>query len=159
MDKIDLAFFGYIGTATLLTAITIVLVTNRDSWMPIARQVMSRLLAAVPERRPRASERRSHAAGQHGNGVERSQGTAFRSVIMYLEQCDDDLLLDILAQLTTVDGDYRFAESRVAKFIPGRVEDRLSAVRAVRDTAPPPPSVRLLRVRDADGERMIPIDA
>lgn len=120
---------------------------------------MSREGAAVPSQNAKAVEQRSDAMERDGNGVERPAGTSFRSVVDYLERCDDDTLLDILAQLSNVDGDYRFAESRVAKFIPGRVEDRLAQVRAVRDTTPPPPPGRQLRVRDDQGERLIPMDA
>jgi hypothetical protein len=116
-----------------------------------------KLLLPVPMPAPVAMEHRSDAAERDGNGAELGSGTSFRSVVEYLEQCDDDMLLDILAQLAGADGDYRFAESRVAKFIPGRVEDRLAQVRAVRDTPPPPG--RQLRVRDAEGERLIPMDA
>lgn len=122
-------------------------------------RVMSRIAPAVPASTANAMEHRSDAAGQLWNGAEPSDGTSFRFVVAYLEQCDDDMLLDILAQLAGADGDYRFAESRVAKFIPGRVEDRLAQVRAVRDTTPPPPPGRQLRVRDEKGERLIPMDA
>jgi hypothetical protein len=122
-------------------------------------RLMSRWSAAVPTKKEDQTEHRSDAAERRGNGAGRPTGTSFRSVVDYLEQCDDDLLLDILAQLTSDDGDWRFAESRVAKFIPGRVEERLSQVRAVRDTTPPPPPGRQLRVRDAEGERLIPMDA
>ena len=80
-------------------------------------------------------------------------------LIDQLGTVDDDALLDILAQLRDDVGNYRFAESRIAKFIPGRVEDRLAQVRAVRDTTPPPPPGRQLRVRDEQGERLIPMDA
>jgi hypothetical protein len=122
-------------------------------------RVMSRISPAVLASPSNAAEHRSDAVGQSWNSAELSSGTSFRSVVEYLEQCDDDMLLDILAQLAGVDGDYRFAESRVAKFIPGRVEDRLAQVRAVRNTTPPPPPGRQLRVRDAEGERLIPMDA
>jgi hypothetical protein len=120
---------------------------------------MSRYTMAVPRSYTRESEHGSQAVGRHGNGVEPLPETEFQSVIDYLEHCDNDVLLNLLAQLTDAEGDYRFAESRVAKFIPGRVEDRLSQVRAVRDTTPPPPPRRHLRVKDDHGERLIPMDA
>lgn len=43
MERIDLAFFGYISIATLCVAITIVLVTNRHAWMPVVGRFMSLL--------------------------------------------------------------------------------------------------------------------
>ena len=82
----------------------------------------------------------------------------FGTVVTYLERCDDDQLLAVLAELIDDTGDWRFAESRVAKFIPGRVEDRLAQVRAIRDTVPPSPPGRQLRVRDETGERLIPME-
>jgi len=118
-------------------------------------RIMSRYVATVPDQRTNEREHRSDAAEQHRNGGELTTGTTFGTVVDYLEHCDDDTLLDILAQITDAEGDYRFAESRVAKFIPGRVEDRLAQVRAVRDTTPPPPPGRQLRVRDDHGERII----
>ena len=114
---------------------------------------------AVPDNNTIKREQRSKAVEPSWNDTELSPGTSFRSVIDYLEQCDDDMLLDILAQLQNDAGDYRYAESRVAKFIGGRVEDRLAQVRAVRDTAPPLSPGRQLRVRDEQGERLIPMDA
>jgi hypothetical protein len=54
----------------------------------------------------------------------------------------DDQLLDILARATMPDGTYKYAESRIAKFIGGRVEDRIAQVRAVRGiVAPPKPTI------------------
>lgn len=122
-------------------------------------RLMSRSAAGVPTTTPIEPEHRSYAAEQSRNDAEPTTGTSFRSVFDYLEQCDDDMLLDILAQLTGADGDYRFAESRIAKFIPGRDEDRLAQVRAVRDTEPPPSPGRQLILRDARGERAVPMDA
>ncbi len=116
--------------------------------------IMSRWRAYVPAPRTILPGHRSQAVEQHGNGGEPPAGTTFGTVVDYLEHCDDEALLDILAQLMDAEGDYRFAESRVAKFIPGRVEDRLAQVRVVRDTTPPPPG-RQLRVRDDQGERVI----
>lgn len=127
------------------------------SWL--LGKIMSRFAPAVPANEQKQREHRSQAAEQRGNGAEQPAGTSFRSVIDYLERCDDDTLLNILANLSSADGDYRFAESRIAKFIPGRVEDRLAQVRAVRDIPPPAPLPRMLTVRDEKGERQIPIDA
>jgi len=44
----------------------------------------------------------------------------------------DDQLLDILARVQ-FDGDYRFAESKIGRFIGGRLEDRILQVRQIRD--------------------------
>lgn len=36
------------------------------------------------------------------------------------------------------DGSYKYAESRIAKFIGGRTEDRIAQVRAIRGVVVPP---------------------
>jgi hypothetical protein len=44
----------------------------------------------------------------------------------------DDELLDILARVVDEDGEPRFAESKIGRFVGGRLEDRIAQVRAVR---------------------------
>lgn len=88
--------------------------------------------ATVPASR---QNEREHGSDAVERSMEPPVGTAFQIAIDYLEQCDDDALLNILAQLQDGD-DYRFAESRIAKFIPGRVEDRLAQVRDARGEPP-----------------------
>jgi hypothetical protein len=41
VEKIDLAFIGILLQYTVAVAVVIVIVTNRDSWMPIVRRIMS----------------------------------------------------------------------------------------------------------------------
>ena len=89
--------------------------------------------AAVPDRAKSDSSHGSYAAEPR---TEPSMGTTFPAVLAYLEQCDDDQLLDILAQIRSGD-DYRFVDSRIAKFIPGRTEDRQEQVRAARGEPTP----------------------
>lgn len=47
-------------------------------------------------------------------------------------QLSDEQLLEVLALMTDDDGNWRVVESRVSRFIGGRVEDRSAQVRAVR---------------------------
>jgi len=91
--------------------------------------------APIPLAHQSEREHRSDAAEQP---MERPAGTSFHSVIAFLEQLDDDGRLDILAQLRDEDGEWLYAESRVAKFIGGRTEDRISQVREVRGIPDPP---------------------
>jgi len=118
------------------------------------RLIMSRAVG-VPGNESRDGEHRSDAAEL---GRELS-GTRGRELVPALAEqlaaLDDAELLEVLALIETEDG-YRFAESRIAKFIPGRVEDRLDQVRAARGTTPEPPPGRVLKVRDQAGERVIP---
>jgi hypothetical protein len=123
--------------------------------MAIGR-VMSRG-APVPDGRDNAREHGSYAAEPDRE----PSGTGGREPIPALAEqltaLDDNEVLAVLALIESEDGEYRYADSRIAKFIPGRVEDRIDQVRAVRgveaELAPPG---RLLRVRDEKGERVIP---
>lgn len=117
--------------------------------------IMSRIFGAAGPIEPIPTEQRSYAVEQRAELPGTEDGNDVPDVLELLEQADDDQLLDILAGLRGEDGGYRFAESRVAKFIGGRVEDRLAQVREIRGTEKPPG--RLLRVRDERGERQIPI--
>jgi hypothetical protein len=117
--------------------------------------IMSRFLGAAGPVEPIATEQRSYAVERPREQPGTVAGELVPELLEQLEQLDDDALLDILAGLRGEDGAYRFAESRVAKFIPGRLEDRLAQVRDVRGTEKPMPPGRVLRVRDERGERVI----
>lgn len=87
-----------------------------------------------------------------------SDQTAFHVPAIWeqLEQLSEDELLDALSRVRASDGSPRFADSRIAKFIGGRVEDRVKQVRDVRGTDAPAPKPRaVLRVRDNGLERLI----
>jgi hypothetical protein len=124
------------------------------------QQVYDRALmpsrAAISDLASSGSSRRSpaveHSLEQAGSGG------AFRVPALWeqLEQLSDDELLDILARMKDSQGNPKYADSRIAKFIGGRVEDRVAQVRDVRGKDPPPPkSPALLRVRDNGMERLI----
>lgn len=76
---------------------------------------------------------------------------ALRSTLARLT--DDEMLEELALLPGDVDG-YRYADSRIAKFIGGRVDDRLAQVRDVRGRAAPIKG-RALKVRDIRGEREI----
>jgi len=92
-------------------------------------------------------------------GLEPSEsGGAFHvpTVAELLEQLSDDEFLYELSRVRDANGNPKYADSRIAKFIGGRVEDRVAQVRDVRGTEPPPPKpAQLLRVRDNGMERLI----
>ena len=103
-----------------------------------------------PERRSYAVDRLSDQPGTVGGN----------EVLAWLERCSDDAVLDILARVKMIDGSDRYADSRIAKFIGGRIEDRIVQVRAVRQKSQEPPEparVILARTRGAD-ERLIALD-
>ena len=106
---------------------------------------------------PNSAERRSYAV----EPTTEQSGTVPvfppSAVIATLEQLDDEALLDILAQLKK-DGGERFTDSRIAKFIGGRIEDRVAQVRDVRAKSAPPkqPDARQLTIRSrAEGEHVV----
>lgn len=87
-------------------------------------------------------------------------GSQSRNPVPYLaeqlEILSDDARLEVLARMVDADGKYVYADSRIAKFIGGRVEDRITQVRDVRGTeAPPRKPPAVLRVRDNGHERLI----
>ena len=130
-------------------------------WSAIARYVAVQIMSnrnAVPDAETIDWEQRSDAVEPRWEPSGTKAWDPVPDMIDQLGTIDDDALLDILAQLRDANGDYRFAESRIAKFIPGRVEDRLAQVRAMRDIPPPLSSGRQLRVKDDHGERLIPMD-
>jgi hypothetical protein len=131
-------------------------------WLPALPAVTSRR-SAPRQSFPVAGNSRSYAVElrreplgtQAGNTVP----TPVPTLREQLTELSDDELLTLLALIPgDVDG-YRYADSRIAKFIGGRIEERLVQVRAVRgkeqaekQTAPQ----RMLIVRDLHGAREIP---
>jgi hypothetical protein len=91
------------------------------------RGVMSRR-APVPAPVPIAREHRSYAVEQAGT----RSAEALPDLVEQLGNVTDDTLLDILSHVRTADGEYRYAESRIARFIGGRTEDRIAQVRQAR---------------------------
>lgn len=74
-----------------------------------------------------------------------------------LSNLTEDELLTALALIRNVDSSWRYAESRVAKFAPGRDDDRLAQVRAARGDPPKPaPSVRQINVNN--GRAIVSMD-
>jgi hypothetical protein len=121
----------------------------------LAALIMSRLFGAAGPIDPAEMEQRSYAVERSAEPSGTQAAELVPALVEQLATLGDDALLDILALLPGEDEGYRFAESRIAKFIPGRVEDRLAQVRSARGTERPPAPGRLLRVRDQGGERLI----
>jgi hypothetical protein len=104
-----------------------------------ARSNISLALPPIHKRAAPPGNSRARSAGVRGSVCAVLFAEPVPGLVEQLEAMDDDQLLDILALIGDADGAYRFAESRVAKFIPGRVEDRLTQVREVRHTEKPAP--------------------
>lgn len=102
------------------------------------------------------SSRRSDAVEQGWEPSGSEGGNSVPALWEQLGTLTDDELLDILARVKDSAGNPKFADSRIAKFVGGRVEDRTQQVRDVRGSAPPPPKpAAVLRVRDNGIERLI----
>ena len=87
-----------------------------------------------------------------GNGF-----PADTQVVAFLGTLSDSALLDILAQVKQGE-QWAFAESRIGKFIPGRVEDNIAQVRRVRGEAAPvaaPSPARIIRVNGGKDELVV----
>jgi predicted outer membrane lipoprotein len=117
--------------------------------------IMSYVFGSAGPIEPVGTEQRSDAVERSTEPRVTQPAEPVPDLMEQLATLTDDELLDILARLPGEDDDYRFAESRIAKFIPGRVEDRLAQVRAARGTEKPPAPGRQLRIRDQAGERLI----
>ena len=110
-------------------------------------------VGAVPNGAQNSGEPRSDAVEQGSEQSGTGERNRVPALVAQLEQCSDEALLDILARLKTPAGEERFADSRIAKFVGGRVEDRVEQVRAVRakPTPAPAPQGRAILVRDRGG--------
>ena len=105
-----------------------------------------------------AEEGSQNPVPPQGNAMEPAWEQA---VIAFLGTCSDAALLDILAQVKQGDS-WAFAESRIGKFIPGRVEDNIASVRQARGAAAPDapdapdaPPARIIRVNGGDHELIV----
>jgi hypothetical protein len=105
---------------------------------------------------PITSSHRSYAVEPTLEPAGTDDGNSVPALWEQLGTLSEDELLDILARVKDANGNPKFADSRIAKFIGGRVEDRVAQVRDVRGTeSPPPKPPALLRVRDNGMERLI----
>lgn len=128
---------------------------------PIADMLLRQDGKAVPALGENSQERRSYAVEQDREPSGTPSLFPVPAVVERLERASDDELLTILAQLQTPEGDERFADSRIAKFIGGRIEDRVAQVRAVREKQAPQPAqpARAIPVRERGrSEHLLALD-
>jgi hypothetical protein len=111
---------------------------------------------SVPLPAQRLTERGSYAVEPSWDRDGTPAAFQVPTIAELLEQLSDDDLLAELALMKDANGNPKYADSRIAKFIGGRVEDRVKQVRDVRGTeAPPALPAAQLRVRDNGHERLI----
>ena len=106
---------------------------------------------SVPAQPQNDGNWRSDAVEQDREPLGTGNGNSVPDPVALLEQLSDDELLDILARVKLPSGGERFADSRIAKFIGGRVEDRVEQVRVVRAKPAPQPQGRAIPVRERGG--------
>ncbi len=107
--------------------------------------------AGVPAQPQNDGNWRSDAVEQDREQPGTGNGNSVPDPVALLEQLSDDALLDLLARVKLPSGGERFADSRIAKFIGGRVEDRVEQVRVVRAKPAPQPQGRAIPVRERGG--------
>lgn len=121
-----IGWFLFLGTFALAISITIGWLTDRWRLYIMSRRV------SVPEYAQSAAGQRPDAVGQDVGQPGTDRAGQSRTLAAHLGTLDDDALLDVIALIPGEDDDYRFADTRVARFIGGRVDDRIAQVRAVR---------------------------
>jgi len=145
----------FVGIIIALVALMgIVMVVYKVAlWLESSRNMSS--TQHVPDYGEKRRERRSDAVEHDREQPGTSGGNVFQGLVEQIETLDDDTLLDILAQARDDNGEYRFAESKIGRFVGGRLEDRIAQVRAARGEDPPAPAGRMLNVNN---ERRIPFE-
>ena len=115
---------------------------------------------SVPAQPQNDGNWRSDAVEHGREPLGTGNGNAVPDPVALLEQLSDDALLDLLARVKLPSGGERFADSRIAKFIGGRVEDRGEQVRVVRAKPAPQPQGRAIpgRERGGAGEHLLTIE-
>lgn len=151
---------GYLG----IVALAMLGASMLWSWSrPLRASLAARYLMSRADAAPDAPEQsdgsgRSHATEQPTE----PRGTLSPDRVLrfaeLLSDLSDDTLLDVFARVKTPEGEDKWADSRVGKFIGGRLEDRIAAVRDIRGTTPPPPPGRTLLVSDGGEKRVIPFE-
>lgn len=107
--------------------------------LPTHLMLRSRAVAMVPNRN--TWEQRSYAAERPTERLGTGIGNSVPALAKHLGTLADDQLLAELALVVNADGSFKYADSRIAKFIGGRVEDRVAQVREVRGVVAPPKKV------------------
>ena len=96
----------------------------------------------VPDYEQNGGNRRSDAVERDREQAGTGNGNSVPTVAELLSDLTDDDVLRELANAKTPDGDDRWTDSRIAKFIGGRIEDRVAQVRAVREKHAPAPQAQ-----------------
>ena len=115
--------------------------------------------ATVPRSAQNEREHRSHAVEQGreqaGTGVQER----VPALVAQLETRDNEVLLDVVSQVRDASGDYRFAESRVGRFIGGGLKTALPrcVLCGGADASPPPPG-RVVRIWTKEGSKAVAWD-
>lgn len=148
MDKLDLAFFGRIGIAAITVALVVVVISNRESWMPIAQSLMSR--AARGARRVAGMDLVSILVSRYGMdaaGMDdpEDNGSDIDAVKVGMPTFKRDLSdaewIAWMAVARGKDRKYRFSANTIFAAIGGDRNAVLATIKELR-SVPPPASFR-----------------
>lgn len=118
--------------------------------------------AGVPAAGTNGRSRLSAAVEQDGNEWEQDGGIAVPgSLVARVQAMPEGELMGMLALLTDENGDWRYSDSRLAKFAGGRVADRMEQIRELREgvrPSEPPEPKRAIPMRHNGSERMVAIE-
>lgn len=158
MDKLTPPMLGMIGLLVLCVFVALTAYDHRAALGALfARYVEVRM--PVPASGDNGAERRPQALEQGWDGPEQGRRNMFPDHVAAVSKMTDDQVLTLLALATDEDGEWRYAETRVARFVGGRVEDRQAQVRAIRgEPEPAPPPVRTVPHRVNGEERRLVLD-
>lgn len=115
----------------------------------------------VPESRTIEWEQRSDAAERDREraGTEAGNVVPVAEIPEFLAQLDDATWVELLALIPGDKDGYRFADSQIAKFIPGRNAEWMQQIRELRDKpAPAPAPKREIPMRHMGQERKVAIE-
>lgn len=117
--------------------------------------------ASVPDDRPIDRERRSYAAERdpEPSGTEGGNAVPVAELPAFLADLEPELLVELLALIPGDKDGWRFADSAIAKFVPGRNEVWMQLIREIREKpAPAPAPKREIPMRHMGQERRVALE-
>ena len=115
----------------------------------------------VPDLDQSEREQRSHAAERDRErlGTQAGNAVPVAELPVFLADLDDVTLVELLALIPGEKDGYRFADSQIAKFVPGRNAEWMEVIRELRDKPAPEPSPkRAIPMRHMGDERLVPLE-
>jgi len=158
MDKLTPQMLGVIVLLVIGVFVALTAYDHRALLGALVRRYVD-FRVTLPASVSSGTEQRPQAVEQAGDEPEQGRRNMFQDHVAAVSKMTDDQRLALLALLTDDDGEWLYAETRVARFIGGRVEDRQSQIRAIRgEDAPPPEPGRVIPHRVNGEVRSLVLD-